>query len=69
MEDEGNFHVVAICDTRQEIAEFVREDTADGYFSVGNFIYIGSHFSTRGGGVSQELQDFLPENMREWTNQ
>lgn len=70
MEDEGNWHVLAICDTRQEVAEFCKDftDRGEGYFHMGNMIYIGSHFSSAGGRVSDELQLFLPENIREYLN-
>lgn len=70
MEDEGNWHVLAICDTRQDVAEFCREFTEEdqGYFHMSNLVYIGSHFSSAGGMVSDELQPFLPENIREYLN-
>jgi hypothetical protein len=70
MEDEGNWHVLAICDTRQEVAEFVKEYTelGEGYFTVHDLIYIGSHFGWGGGRVSEEICQFLPDNVRESMN-
>ena len=67
MEDEGNWHVLAICDTRQEVAEFTKEYTDDdiGYFKVSNLVYIGSHFSSSPR-VPDELQPFMPKNIREY---
>jgi len=71
MEDEGNWHVLAICDTRQEVAEFTKEytDNDTGYFKVSNLVYIGSHFSSAGGRVSPEFLPFFPKNIREYLNQ
>lgn len=68
MEDEGNWHVIAICDTRQEVAEFTKAYTEDdsGYFTVSDLVCIGSHFSSAGGPVSSELQPFMPHNIREY---
>ena len=67
MEDEGNWHVLAVCDTRQEVAEFTKEytDNDTGYFRVSNLVYIGSHFSSSHR-VPDELKPFLPENIREY---
>lgn len=65
-EDEGNYHVLAICDTRTEVAEFSRdyEKACDGYFHVGQMLYVGSHFS--GARVDPSVEEFLPENIREY---
>lgn len=68
-EDEGNWHVLAVCDDRQEVAEFVKGYTelAKGYFTVDDLVYIGSHFSKAGScPVSEELRPFLPRNIREY---
>jgi hypothetical protein len=68
MEDEGNWHVLAICDTRQDVAQFCKEYTESdtGYFKVSDLVYIGSHFSSAGGQVTSDLQSFLPLNIREY---
>jgi hypothetical protein len=67
MEDEGNWQVLAICDTRDEVAQFVKKyvEDCDGFFKVSNLVYVGSHFSP-GGMVDVSLQPFLPMNMREY---
>ena len=59
MEDEGNFHILAICDTLQEVADFCNEFTAVGYFSLGDLFYIGC------GGRVRDLS-FLPKNIKEY---
>jgi hypothetical protein len=70
MEDEGNWHVLAICDTRDEVAQFVKGyvEESKGYFQVTNFVYVGSHFSG-GGRVSESLRPFMPVNLREYLSQ
>lgn len=67
MEDEGNWHILALCDTREEVALFVKKFTEDntGYFRVSTCVYLGSHFGS-GGRVSEDLQQYLPINIREW---
>lgn len=67
MEDEGNWHVLSICDSLQEVAEFCYGYTegGEGYFHLSELIYIGSHFG-HGGAVTSELRPYLPQNVRVW---
>jgi hypothetical protein len=65
MEDEGNWHILAVCDTRKEVAEFCKQyvDECKGYFTLSNLVYFGSHFSPSG--CPEDLREWLPINIRE----
>jgi hypothetical protein len=68
MEDEGNFHVLAICDNRIEIATFCRDciRASENYWALSDFIWAGSHFSPWNGPLPNELKEWMPINLREF---
>lgn len=63
MEDEGQYHILASCDTREDVAVFCKEFTEDGkgYFHMGDLLWDGSN--SVGCFVPEELQNWMPERL------
>lgn len=69
MEDEGNWHVLAICDDLLEVANFCKKYTDEdtGYFRMSSLVFIGSWFGdTKSSFLTEEQKKYLPENIREY---
>lgn len=65
MEDEGFTHVIAVCDTYEEVAQAARDytDNDTGYFRVSNLVWVGDVMGDAR--LSEDLKPFMPKNLRE----